>query len=109
MQLGEQGAMLSIGQQQLLSVARALLRNPTVVCLDEVSAHLSAAESAVIEKVVSERLRHKTCVRISHDVDTLMACDTVGILECGQLVEVGCPNDLRSNLLKVHNHSNRSM
>lgn len=100
--------MLSIGQQQLLSVARALLRNPTIVCLDEFSAHLSAAESAVIETVVSERLRHKTCVRISHNVDILMACDRVGILNRGQLVEIGCPADLRSTILKGYVQENNS-
>lgn len=102
-QLGEDGAVLSVGQQQLLSVARALLRNPMVLCLDELCAHLSDAESTIIETVVSERLKNRTCVRISHDVEILMACDTVGILECGQLVDVGPPNDLRSLLLNLHN------
>eukprot|EP00892_Ulva_mutabilis_P005343 jgi/Ulvmu1/3180/UM015_0221.1 len=103
LQLGEGRVMLSVGQQQLLSVARALLRKPAVVCLDEVTAHLSVAESENIERVVSERLRNITCVRISHDVKTLMACNTVGILECGQLVEMGQPSELNSMLLNIHN------
>lgn len=102
LRLGEGGLALSLGQQQLLSVARALLRKPAVVCLDEVSAHLSVAESSLIESVISARLRNVTCVRISHDVETLMTCNTVGILQCGQLVELGCPSELQNVLLHTH-------
>jgi len=108
LRLGEGGLALSLGQQQLLSVARALLRKPAVVCLDEVSAHLSVAESSLIESVISARLRNITCVRISHDVDTLMTCNTVGILQCGQLIELGCPSELQNELLHtlgVHHES----
>lgn len=109
LKLGDGGIMLSLGQQQLLSVARALLRKPAVVCLDEVSAHLSMAESSMIESVVSERLRNITCVRISHDVNTLMACNTVGVLECGKLVELGRPSELTSVLLRIHNVRNNDL
>ena len=65
-QMGAGGVCLSSAQQQLLCLARALVQQPSVMCLDEVSAHLSAAEQVALEGVIARRLKGVTTVRVTH-------------------------------------------
>jgi ABC-type multidrug transport system fused ATPase/permease subunit len=85
LQLGVTAVNLSLAQQQLLCLARALLQKPSVMCLDEVGAHLSAKEQSVLESVVSRRLKGVTTLRLTHDRSCLSTLDYIGILSTGFL------------------------
>lgn len=83
LQIGGSAVSLSSAQQQLLCLARALLQSPSIMCLDEVSAHLSATGRAMLEAVIARKLRGLTTVRVTHDRSCLDDCDYIGVLSTG--------------------------
>lgn len=102
LQLGGAGVSLSSAQQQLLCLARALLQQPSVMCLDEVSAHLSATEQSVLEAVIARRLKGVTTVRVTHDRGCLQNCHYIGILSTG-VMQFGPAEDMLIHLMRASN------
>lgn len=98
-EMGAAGVCLSAAQQQLLCLARALVQQPSVMCLDEVSAHLSTAEQAVLESVIARRLKGVTTVRVTHDRGCLQSCHYIGILSTG-VMHFGPVEDMRAQLMR---------
>ncbi|XP_037084927.1 multidrug resistance-associated protein 7-like [Pollicipes pollicipes] len=94
MQLSEQGRQLSQGQRQLLCLARALLRQSQVVCLDEATASLDPDTDRLIQATVQDSFRTKTVISIGHRVSAVRWCDQVLVMADGELVEMGTPSDL---------------
>lgn len=88
-ELREGGAGMSAGEAQLLSFARALLADPSVVILDEASSRLDPATEAVLERAVDALLAGRTGIIIAHRLATLDRCDTVCVLDHGHVVEHG--------------------
>ncbi|HEU5315586.1 MAG TPA: ABC transporter ATP-binding protein [Chloroflexota bacterium] len=80
---------LSAGQAQLLAFARAFLRDPGVVILDEASSRLDPATEALLERAVDQLLHGRTAIVIAHRLTTLDRADDVLLLEDGQVVEHG--------------------
>ena len=80
---------LSAGEAQLLAVARALLRRPDVVVLDEATSRVDPVTQAAISAALGRLVRGRTTLVIAHRLETLDACDDIGVLENGRLVEHG--------------------
>ena len=92
--LGERGVTLSGGQQQRTSIARALIKNPALLILDD---SLSSVDTETEEKILNnldKRLKIKTTIIISHRISTIKDCDEILFLEDGEIVERGTHEEL---------------
>lgn len=94
--VGELGETISGGQRQRLAVARALLRDPRVVVLDEATSELDpATEAQVLDTVAGERGR-RTVIVVAHRLETVTGADEIVVLDAGRVVERGRHDDLIS-------------
>ena len=95
--IGERGLTLSGGQKQRVSIARAIIRNPDILLLDDAfSAVDTETEQHILQGVLKHR-KGKTTVIISHRVSTLKKADYVIVLEHGRVLEAGSPHQLLQN------------
>lgn len=92
--IGENGARLSGGERQRISIARALLKNAPIVLLDEATASLDVENESAVQKALSYLLQGKTVLIIAHRMRTVAGVDKIVVLEEGQVVEQGRPEDL---------------
>ena len=92
--IGGAGSGMSAGEAQLLAFARTFLRAPGVVVLDEASSRLDPATETVLEAGVDALLDGQTGIVIAHRLATLERCDSILVLEAGQVVEHGDRRDL---------------
>lgn len=92
--LGEGGTRLSGGEKQRLAIARALLRDPRILILDEATAHLDAASEAALNGALRRLVRDRTAIVISHRLASLLAPDRIFVIGQGQLLEQGPPAEL---------------
>ena len=91
---GDDGVNPSEGEAQRLSVARALLTDPSIVILDEATASLDSEEEGRLQRAIGELLKGRTAIIIAHRLSTLTQCDLVVVLERGRLLEEGNPAEL---------------
>ena len=90
-------ATLSVGQRQLLCLARAMLRRPSLLVLDEATASVDAATEARIMGIVfHERAQGMTVINIAHRLDAAMVADFVLVVDAGRAADFGTPKDLLS-------------
>jgi ABC-type bacteriocin/lantibiotic exporter with double-glycine peptidase domain len=92
--LGERGAGLSLGQRQLLAVARAIVRNPRMLVLDEATSALDAATEAHLLANIRRAGSGRTVLVVTHRQAVLEACDRVLLLERGRIMRVDSPAEL---------------
>ena len=85
----EAGTGMSAGESQLLALARALVRNPSIVVLDEATSRVDPRTQLLVKRAVAELLAGRTSVVIAHRLDTLDVCDDIAVLENGHIVELG--------------------
>jgi ATP-binding cassette subfamily B protein len=93
-QLGEQGTQLSGGQRQRLAIARALLRRPQVLILDEATSGLDSAVEESVLQTIAEHLPKATVLLISHRLATVYRADKIVVLDGGRIVEEGSHAEL---------------
>ena len=94
--IGENGETLSGGERQRISIARALLKDAPIILLDEATASLDVENETRIQAGISELIRDKTVLIIAHRMRTVANADKIVVLENGQVIESGRPDDLRA-------------
>jgi ATP-binding cassette subfamily B multidrug efflux pump len=93
-QLRERGTNLSGGQKQLLAFARAAIRDPSILVLDEATASLDVGTEALIQEALDRLLEKRTAIIIAHRLSTIRNVDRILVLKRGQLVESGSHEEL---------------
>ena len=93
-QIGEGGGMLSGGQRQRIAIARALLRNPRLLILDEATSHLDAESERIIQTNLETILKDRTTLVIAHRLSTVRKADLILVLNRGILIESGTHKQL---------------
>jgi len=92
--VGERGHRLSGGEKQRLAIARLLLKSPSIVILDEATAHLDSENEELVQRALSEALSGRTSIVIAHRLSTVMNADQILVLENGLIRERGKHEDL---------------
>jgi ABC-type multidrug transport system fused ATPase/permease subunit len=93
-EVGEGGSFLSGGQKQRLTIARAFLKNPRVLILDEATAALDAEAEALVKEALDKLMANRTTFIIAHRLSTVINADTIFVMEAGHIVERGSHEDL---------------
>ena len=85
---------LSHGQRQLLCLARALVARSSILLLDEATSSVDHDTEDLVNMIVAEDFRESTVLAIAHRLSTIVGFDTVVVMECGRMLEVGKPAEL---------------
>ncbi|MFZ1266004.1 MAG: ATP-binding cassette domain-containing protein, partial [Anaerolineae bacterium] len=92
--VGERGYRFSGGEKQRLAIARVLLKNPTVLILDEATSHLDSHSEALIQDALQPLMQGRTSLVIAHRLSTILAADLILVMNQGRLVEQGTHAEL---------------
>jgi len=93
-QIGERGVTLSVGQRQRIAIARALLKNPSILILDEATSNIDSESESLIQDALRKLAQRRTMIIIGHRLSSIMDADRIVVLEDGGIAEVGTHEDL---------------
>ncbi len=93
-QVGEGGSLLSVGQKQLISLARAVLANPDIFIMDEATSSVDTLTEALIQKGMEQLLHGRTSFVIAHRLSTIRSANRIIVIENGRISEMGSHNEL---------------
>ncbi|XP_068012904.1 ATP-binding cassette sub-family C member 10 isoform X1 [Melanerpes formicivorus] len=93
-EVGERGRSLSVGQRQLLCLARALLTQAKVLCIDEATANVDQKTDQLLQKTIRQCFADKTVLTIAHRLNTILDSDRVLVMQAGKVAELDSPTHL---------------
>ncbi|NXQ88312.1 MRP7 protein, partial [Nyctibius grandis] len=93
-ELGEKGKSLSVGQRQLVCLARALLTQAKVLCIDEATASVDQKTDQLLQQTIRQRFADKTVLTIAHRLNTILDSDRVLVMQAGRVAELDSPTRL---------------
>ncbi len=106
--VGERGIKLSGGQRQRIAIARAILKDPKILILDEATSSLDAESEKLVQVALDELMKNRTTIVIAHRLATIRKVDSIYVIREGQIAESGThqelitvPNGLYANLIKL--------
>lgn len=109
--VGERGVKLSGGQRQRIAIARAILKDPSILILDEATSSLDSQSEALVQQALEKLMEGRTSIIIAHRLSTIKKVDRIFVINQGQLAEMGSHaeltqvnNGIYSNLLKMQLH-----
>ena len=94
--VGERGVKLSGGQRQRIAIARAILKNPTILILDEATSSLDAESERLVQDALDTLMKDRTTIIIAHRLATIRKVDTIYVVSNGQIAEEGTHDELSS-------------
>uniref|UniRef100_I1Q038 ABC transporter C family member 13 n=3 Tax=Oryza TaxID=4527 RepID=I1Q038_ORYGL len=97
----ESGASFSVGQRQLLCLARAILKSSKILCLDECTANVDNQTASLLQNTISAECKGMTVLTIAHRISTVMKMDNILVLDQGKLVEEGNPEVLLDDKFSI--------
>ena len=101
--VGKQGAQLSGGQKQRIAIARALVRNPQILLLDDATSALDSESERVVQAALDRARQGRTTIVISHRISTFQSADYVAFMENGCIVEMGTHDKLMEQRGRYYN------
>lgn len=92
--VGERGYRLSGGEKQRIAIARVILKDPSILILDEATSHLDAESEALVQDALEDVMRGRTSVVIAHRLSTVIAADSIVVIDDGRVAELGTHGEL---------------